>query len=166
MRMVRLAGWLGLLLVAQQVAASEKHPEHDAVMLVVDSFFEAINTSDAALMKKLALPDSMTYSVREQDDGRWILRARPQSHDFDPANYGPEKETERYWSPTLLITDHIAIFWAPYDFYIDGKFSHCGTDAIDLVKVDGDWKVGNCSWTVQKTGCVMHPDGPPPKAEQ
>jgi hypothetical protein len=166
MRTIDLAGLLGLLLFAQQALAEEKHPEHDAVMKVVDSFFLAINTSDAALMKKIALHDSMTYSVREQDDGRWTLRARPQTHDFDPANWGPEKLTERYWAPTVLITDHIAVFWAPYDFYIDGGFSHCGTDAVDLVKVDGDWKIGNSSWTVQKTGCVMHPDGPPAEAKK
>jgi hypothetical protein len=165
MRIVRLAGWLSLLLVAQQVLADEKHPEHDAVMKVVDSFFEAINTGSAELMSKIALHDSMTYSVREQDDGEWILRARPQTWDLDPANWGPEKFTERYWDPTVLITDHIAVFWAPYDFYIDGNLSHCGTDAIDLVKVDGVWKIGNSSWTVQKTGCVLHPDGPPPKAK-
>jgi len=166
MRTIGLVGWLGFLLVSQPALAEEKHPEHDAVMKVVDSFFEAINTSNPALMKEIALHDSMTYSVREQDDGHWLLRSRPQTYDFDPAHYGPEKLTERYWSPTVLVTDHIAVFWAPYDFYIDGKFSHCGTDAIDLVKVDGGWKIGNSMWTVQKTGCVMHPDGPPAEAKQ
>jgi hypothetical protein len=166
MRTIVLAGLLSLLFFAQQAIAEERHPEHDAVMKVVDLFFVAINTSDAALMKKIALHDSMTYSVREQDDGRWILRARPQTYDFDPANWGPEKLTERYWDPTVLITDHIAVFWAPYDFYVDGEFSHCGTDAIDLVKVDGDWRIGNSRWTVQKTSCVMNPDGPPPEARR
>lgn len=164
MHTMKLIGCLSLLLVVSQALAEKKHPEYDAVMKVVDSFFEAINTSNPELMKEIALHDSMTYSVREQEDGRWNLRARPQTHDFDPANWGPEKLTERYWSPTLLVTDHIAVFWAPYDFYIDGKFSHCGTDAIDLVKVDGVWKIGNSSWTVEKTGCVRHPDGPPAEA--
>lgn len=166
MRTISLTGWLSLLLVAPPALADEKHPEYSAVMQVVDLFFEAINTSDAGLMTKIALHDSMTYSVREQDDGHWSLRARPQTWDMDPANWGQEKLTERYWAPTVLITDHIAVFWALYDFYIDGEFSHCGTDAIDLVKVDGDWKIGNSSWTVQKTGCVRHPDGPPPEAKK
>ena len=47
----------------------------------------------------------------------------------------------------------------------DGVFFHCGTDAIDLVKVDGEWNIGNSSWTVQKTSCTKHLDGPPPEAE-
>ena len=49
MRTIKLTGFLGLLLFAQQALADEKHPEHDAVMQVVGSFFEAINTSSAAL---------------------------------------------------------------------------------------------------------------------
>jgi hypothetical protein len=163
---ISLSGLLSFLLVALPALADEKHPEHDAVMKVVHSFFEAVNTSNAALMTEIALHDSMTYSVREQADGHWTLRARPQTWDMDPANWGPEKLTERYWDPTVLITDHIAVFWAPYDFYIDGEFSHCGTDAIDLVKVDGNWKLGNSSWTVQRTDCVKHPDGPPGEAKK
>lgn len=110
MRIIKLTGLLGLLLVAQQALADEKHPEHDAVIQVVGSFFEAINTSSAALMAEITLHDSMTYSVREQDDGHWLLRARPQTHDLDPANWGPEKLTERFWDPTVLVTDHIAVF--------------------------------------------------------
>ena len=51
--------------------------------------------------------------------------------------------------------------WAPYYFYIDGVFSHCGTDAIDLVEVDGQWKIANSSWTVQKAGCIKPPAGHP-----
>lgn len=165
MRIIKLAGCLSLLLFAPLANAEDKHREHDAVMKVVDLFFEAVNTSDAELMKEITLSDGMTHSIREQEDGRWTIRARPQSYGMDPANYGPEKIIERYWDPTVLVNDHIAVFWAPYDFYIDGEFSHCGIDAMNLLKVDGQWKFSNNSWTVQRTGCAAHPDGPPAETE-
>ena len=85
MKNLKFVPIISLLVFAVPVQAEEKHPEHDAVMKVVDSFFEAINTSSAELMSKIALHDSMTYSVREQDDGRWTLRARPQTWDLDRA---------------------------------------------------------------------------------
>ncbi len=85
MREIFLAVSSSLLLVTQQAFTDEKNPEHDAVMQVVNSFFEAINTSCAELMSEIALHDSMTYSVREQDDGQWTLRARPQTWDLDRA---------------------------------------------------------------------------------
>ncbi len=39
---------------------------------------------------------------------------------------------ERYWSPTVLIRGPMALVWAPYEFQIDGKISHCGIDAFVL----------------------------------
>lgn len=161
MHIPKVIGILSLLLLAAQANAEEKHPEHDAVMKMVDLFFEAVNTSDAALMEQINLSDGMTHSIREQENGHWTVRARPQSYGMDPANYGPEKIMERYWDPTVLINDQIAVFWAPYDFYIDGEFSHCGIDAMNLLKVDDEWKFTNNSWSVQRTGCIRHPDGPP-----
>ena len=32
-------------------------------------------------------------------------------------------------------------------------------DAVDLVKIDGEWKVANFMWTVEKENC---PTGPKP----
>jgi hypothetical protein len=49
--------------------------------------------------------------------------------------------------------------WGEYEFWIDGAFSHCGVDAVDLVKIDGEWKVANFMWTVEKENC---PTGPKP----
>jgi hypothetical protein len=83
MKNLKFVPIISLIVFAVPVQAEEKHPEHDAVMKVVDSFFEAINTSSAELMSEIALLDSMTYSVREQDDGQWTFRARPQTWDLD-----------------------------------------------------------------------------------
>jgi hypothetical protein len=150
-----------LLVVLPAAAADKKHPEYDAIMEVVDTMFLAINTSDAELTKSIVTPDSMNYQVSSDGEGGWQHRSIPQSFYTEQANYGPEKITERYWSPTLLIDEAIAVFWAPYDFYIDGEFSHCGIDAFDLIKVGKDWKIGNASWTRKTEGCELHPEGPP-----
>jgi hypothetical protein len=40
----------------------------------------------------------------------------------------------RYWSPTVLIRGSLAAVWAPYEFWIDGRTSHCGVDVFDCVK--------------------------------
>jgi hypothetical protein len=165
-RKMRL-GLLPVLLVACPTAfADVRHAEYDAIMEVVDTLFLAINTSDAELTKSIVTPDSMNYVVSPDGQGGWQHKSVPQSFYTDQTNYGPEKVTERYWSPTLLIDEAIAVFWAPYDFYIDGKFSHCGIDAFDLIKVGDEWKVGNASYTRRTTGCELHPDGPPSEARE
>jgi len=50
--------------------------------------------------------------------------------------------------------------WTPYDFWVDGKFSHCGIDIFDLVKTAEGWKISGATYTVERTGCAASPLGP------
>jgi hypothetical protein len=49
--------------------------------------------------------------------------------------------------------------WAPYDFHLDGKLSHCGIDSFGLVRGADGWRIAGISYTVQKTGCAPSPPG-------
>jgi hypothetical protein len=53
------------------------------------------------------------------------------------------------------------VVWTPYDFHIDGEFSHCGIDAFNMVRTDEGWKIASIVWTVERTGCENSPLGPP-----
>ena len=44
--------------------------------------------------------------------------------------------------------------WAPYEFWTDGKTSHCGVDVFDFVKIGGVWRVSNSMWTVEANACA------------
>ena len=47
----------------------------------------------------------------------------------------------------------------PYDFWIDGKFSHCGIDAFDLIKTEEGWKLAGGVYTIESK-CEPSPLGP------
>ena len=65
---------------------------------------------------------------------------------------------ERWTSdPTVLVHGPIALVWGEYEYWVDGNFSHCGIDAINLVKLEGKWKIANWSWTREKDGCPTDP---------
>ena len=68
---------------------------------------------------------------------------------------------ERVWNPTILIRRDIATFWAPYDFHVNGVFSHCGIDSFQLIKRQEKWFLTNLSWTVERENCEDSPLGPP-----
>ena len=69
---------------------------------------------------------------------------------------------ERLWSPEVQLHGAIAAIWAPYDFYIDGSFSHCGIDAFHVVGDGESWRVQSLVYTVhQPPDCETHPEGPP-----
>ena len=67
---------------------------------------------------------------------------------------------ERSWDETVLIQGNIAVVWTPYDFHVDGVFSHCGIDSFQLIKQDGQWLISNSSWTLETENCPASPLGP------
>ena len=66
---------------------------------------------------------------------------------------------ERIWDPEVRVHGPIATVWTPYDFWIDGKLSHCGVDAFDLIKTADGWKIAGGAYTIE-SGCKPSPLGP------
>lgn len=48
----------------------------------------------------------------------------------------------------------LAVLWAPYEFQLNGKTTHCGVDVFNLLKSDGRWKIAGASWTVEPDACA------------
>lgn len=147
-----------LLAASLTVSAQSTHPEQEAVMQVVEQFFESINTGDSQLLASLEVEGAQILNIRETSGGEQEFVQREW--------YGAEafsddtRLTERYWDEELLISDHLAVFWTPYDFHIDGEFSHCGIDVINLIKIDDEWKISHAMWTIQRSDCAPSPLGP------
>ena len=53
------------------------------------------------------------------------------------------------WGP-ILIDHEIATAWVPYEFYLNGKFTHKGVDAFILVKVGEEYKIQTLLYNMQK----------------
>jgi hypothetical protein len=139
---------------APGVPAGHQPAEEAAVLEAMDRYLAAISASDREAMAALQMPDGMTYQWRPTGGGEMGISAHPNSYWVDPAHDDGQVYRERYWSPTVLIRGGIAVVWAPYEFWIDGKTSHCGVDVMDFVNVDGKWLVSNAMWTVEPDACA------------
>ena len=153
-----------LLLVqisATSIASGQSKADEQAVMIVVDKFFAALEARDEQALELILYPGSLNISATMQSDAGNSLSVRSYEDLLSRFAEGPPI-VERYWDHTLLIRGAIAVFWAPYDLYIGEDFSHCGADSFQLAKQDGRWWLSNLSWTIERENCVFHPDGPPP----
>ena len=137
---------------------AQESGEEAAILQTIDQFFDAMTARDSARLQALTIQGSLSI---------WAANP-PEQKELNLINYtqliqrfsgeGPEL-VERYWNPTVLIEGNIAVFWAPYDFHIDGAFSHCGIDSFQLVKREGQWLISNLSWTRQYENCEPSPLG-------
>jgi len=137
----------------------QAHQEQSAVLAVADQALDRISDEDSVGLTDLMIPDAVLYRGSFQD-GHYQVRVISWSEARAMAPRGDV--VERGFNPTVLVTDTTAMVWYPYDYYQDGKWSHCGVDTFNLVRTDDGWKIASMSWSVeQPPACQRHPDGPP-----
>lgn len=139
---------------AQRSPEGQQSDEETSVLEAMDHYLTAISESDFEAQAAMQAPGGMTYQWRPAEGGGMHITAHPNTYWTDPSRDDGHVYRERYWSPTVMIRGGIAVVWAPYEFWIDGKTSHCGVDVVDFVKIDGRWLVSNAMWTVEPEACA------------
>jgi hypothetical protein len=136
----------------------------DSVIAVVDESLRAMAANDVAASRRLMLPDGVEFSTRETPEG---VRIQGKSNEafLEWLAQNEDVMLERIWDPTVQVHGTIATLWAPYDFYVNGTFSHCGVNAIQLIRTDDGWRIANWIWTVEPEGCAPSPLGPLQESE-
>nr|MBA3887055.1 hypothetical protein [Acidobacteriota bacterium] len=102
-------------------AVGHQSDEEAVVLATMDRYMHAISANDLAAMSAMQTPDGMTYRARPTPGGGVEVVGQPNSYWVDPARDDGRVVRERYWSPTVLIRGPIAVVWAPYEFWVDGK---------------------------------------------
>lgn len=154
---------LAACLTCAAPAAAAQAPGDDTrdVVAAVQKFFDAMASCDAAAARALSVPEGRLYRLVAG-----AADAVPKSSTFEEFNARlgacDRRMLERMWAPQVRVHAGIASLWAPYDFWLDGAFSHCGIDSFDLVKTGDGWKLTGGIYTVERDGCAPSPLGPPP----
>ena len=133
--------------------------QKNAIMETVEKFFLAIEEKDRALLESILIPGSLNISSSELPDGTAELSEMNYEMMVSALTRPGRNATERAWNETILIQGHIAVFWAPYDFHVNGQFTHCGIDSFQLVRNGNEWLISNASWTRETQNCPQSPLG-------
>ncbi len=126
----------------------------DAVKATVNNLFFAMKNADAKLLISCFADSAVLQTILKNKEGKIIVK-NEQVNEF-AAFIGSQPKNmadERVVFETIKIDGPLAMVWAPYDFYFDGKFSHCGVDAFQLVNTAEGWKIQYLIDTRRKTGC-------------
>jgi hypothetical protein len=146
------------LAIAVPASTQPSSSERDAILKTVQGFFDTMTAKDVEGARQLLQPQGRFHAMRMRD-GKPDVRAFSNEEYFADLQAGKRKLQERMWNPEVRIQGLIATMWAPYDFWIDGKFSHCGIDAFDLIKTEEGWKIAGGVYTIESK-CEPSPLGP------
>lgn len=145
------------LLAGFSASAQPVTPE-SSVLATLNRFFRAMTERDTALMASTLVRDGSLHIVAI--DGSEAVRTRTFSDYMLRLADAKERMIERYWDAQVRVDGPLATATMPYDFHMDGKFSHCGIDVFTLVLSRGVWHIASVSFTRQQEGCLESPLGP------
>ena len=145
----------GLLAVAIPAANAQKAPsETAAVQQTITAFFDGMRRGDSTAVRRTLAPAAVFHGFAGQpgqpptleiESISGFLRAVGTPH--------PAVWDERVTFERVLIDANLASVWAPYEFYLGSKFSHCSYDSFQLVKLAGGWKIAHIIDTRRTEKC-------------
>jgi Putative lumazine-binding len=121
-------------------------PEEQAVLAPVQAMFNGMAKRDAAAIKEPLLPGGSMVLMRDGNPTQMTFEA------FADRVGKPGKTNieERIHDPLIRIDNDLAVVWAPFEFLVDGKVDHCGTDLFNVVRKDGKWLIASVADTGRK----------------
>lgn len=140
-----------LLLFAGIQAHAQDLADEEAVKAVINQFFQALEQKDTVLFKRVSAIEGQVWTLRQEGDST-AIRTRLFGDDVSKLNAMPAV-TERAFSFEIHLHKGIAVAWVPYEFTVNGAFSHCGIDVFTLMKRAVDWQIVTAAYTVEKEDC-------------
>jgi Putative lumazine-binding len=136
------------------VNAGAQKTAGDSVKAAVNMLFEGMKKADAGLLKEAFTDSAMLQTFARNNTGQIVIRSETVKEFADiVSKLKPGAADERITFETIKIDGPLASVWTPYNFYLDNKFSHCGVNSFQLVRLNGIWKIQFLIDTRRKQGC-------------
>ncbi len=125
--------------------------DEDQIKAVILKTFSAMKSVDSVALKSCFTEKALLHISQVRPEGNVVREVPIASFVKNVMTRKPGDMDERVlsWGP-ILIDHEIATAWVPYEFYLNGKFTHKGVDAFILVKVGEEYKIQTLLYNMQK----------------
>ncbi len=135
-------------------AHSFAQTEEDGVKAVITKLFTSMKASDEQGILSCFADQAVMQSIIKDKEGKNSVKSDGVAGFAAFVGKQPQGAAdERIVFETIKIDGELAVAWTPYQFYYNGKFSHCGVDAFGLIRVNGAWKIHYLIDTRRKDNC-------------
>ena len=132
-----------LLLLCPLLAISQqKTSDEDQIKAVILKTFSAMKSVDSVALKSCFTSNALLHISQVKPEGNVVREVPATKFIQNVMTRKPGEMDERVlsWGP-ILIDQEIATAWVPYEFYLNGKFSHKGVDVFIFVKSGNEFKI-------------------------
>lgn len=144
--------FLPILLIYINTSAAQT--AEDSVKAVINKMFTAIKTADGEMLAACFTDNAVLQTIAKDKTGKLLVRNESPAEFITQIKKLPKDSADERITFDLIKTDGpLAMAWTPYQFYYASKFSHCGVNSFQLVRLDGMWKIQYIIDTRRRTDC-------------
>lgn len=151
---------LVIVAIALSFNLNAQTAEETQVKSKIIEFFDAFHKQDSTALRSMATEDITLQSISTNKEGKTIL-SKSEFNAFVTSIASIPKDKkfeEKLTGFSIQVDGEMANAWTPYEFWIDGKFSHCGVNSFQLMKVDSEWKIIYLVDTRRRENCNSKKD--------
>lgn len=126
----------------------------DSVKAVINQMFDGMRNVDAEKLKDVFADSAILQTTKRKADGSFYVQNDAVNKFIESISKSKKDSLdERISFETIKIDGPLASVWTPYKFFYAGKFSHCGVNSFQLVRINGHWKIQYLVDTRRLQGC-------------
>jgi hypothetical protein len=143
-----------LLTTCATIISVSAQTTEDSVKTVINTMFSAMKNGDAALFRINFSDSAILQTIVRDREGKLTVVNENISAFADFVGQLKKDSADERISFEMIKTDGpLAIAWTPYRFYYNGRFSHCGVNSFQLIRLAGGWKIHYLIDTRRREGC-------------
>ncbi len=145
---------LVFLLIINTGLVVEAQTAEDSLKSVINNLFVAMRNGDAVLLKTVFADSAILQTLVNEKAGKTVIRNEEVAGFIDfVSKQSKNAADERIVFDVIKINGDLAIVWTPYTFFYNGKFSHCGVNSFQLIRLNREWKIQYLIDTRRQNGC-------------
>ncbi len=126
----------------------------DSVKVAVNNLFIAMKTSDTVLLKNSFAEGAILQTIASDKSRKVVVKNEAVNAFATSISKLIKGDADEQIIFEMIKTDGpLAIVWTPYKFYFKGKFSHCGVNSFQLIRINSEWKIQYLIDTRRKSPC-------------
>ncbi|MGB1042747.1 MAG: nuclear transport factor 2 family protein [Tenacibaculum sp.] len=132
-----------VLILNLTINAQHKKQEEQAIKNTINTFFDGLHKGDSTLIKKTIHSTLKLQTTATNKEGVQLLKTETKEQFLKMIASKKPSDTylEKLLSYAIHIDGNLASVWTPYEFYYNGKFSHCGANSFQLFNNNGKWEI-------------------------
>ncbi|CAM1352175.1 nuclear transport factor 2 family protein [Tenacibaculum halocynthiae] len=129
--------------VVTTVVYGQTSLEEKEIKETINTFFKGLHNGDSTVIKSTLHTSIKIQTTSINKEGKKILKTETKNQLLRAI--ASKKVSDIYFekllSYTIKVDGNLASVWTPYEFYYNGKFSHCGANSFQLFNNNGKWEI-------------------------